>query len=47
MSYKKIRTGKYGKELATFLPERASQRAEKRIQDEFRELSEHEKDLLI
>lgn len=47
MSYKEIRTGKYGKELATFLPERASQRAEKRIQDEFKELSKHEKDLLI
>lgn len=46
-AYKRIRTGKYGKELATFLPERASHRAEKRIQDEFKELSEQERDLLI
>lgn len=46
-AYRKIRTGKYGKELATFLLERASHRAEKRIQDEFKELSEQERDLLI
>lgn len=46
-AYKKIRIGKYGKELATFLPERASLQAEKRIQDEFKELSEQERDLLI
>lgn len=46
-AYRKIRTGKYGKELSTFLPERASHRAEKRIQDEFKELSEQERDLLI
>lgn len=46
-TYKRIRTGKYGKELATFLPERASHRAEKRIQDEFKELSAQERDLLI
>lgn len=46
-AYKRIRTGKYGTELATFLPERASHRAEKRIQDEFKELSEQERDLLI
>lgn len=46
-AYQRIRTGKYGKELATFLPERASLRAEKRIRDEFKELSEQERDLLI
>lgn len=46
-AYRRIRTGKYGRELATFLPERASYRAEKRIQEEFKELSEQERDLLI
>ena len=46
-AYEKIRIGKYGKELATFLPERASRLAEKRIQDEFKELSEQERKLLI
>lgn len=46
-AYKRIRTGKYGKELATFLPEHASHRAAKRIQDEFKELTEQERDLLI
>lgn len=46
-AYKRIRTGKYGKELATFLPERASHRAEKSIQDEFKELSEQERELLL
>ena len=46
-AYQRIRTGKYGKELSTFLPERAIHRAEKRIQDEFKELSEQERDLLI
>lgn len=46
-AYQRIRTGKYGKELATFLPVRASHRAEKRIQNEFKELSEQERDLLI
>lgn len=46
-AYQRIRTGKYGKELSTFLPERTSHRAEKRIQDEFKELSEKERDLLI
>lgn len=46
-AYQRIRTGKYGRELATFLPERASHRAKKRIQDEFKELSEQERDLLI
>lgn len=46
-AYQRIRTGKYGKELATFLPERASHRAEKRIRNEFKELSEQERDLLI
>ena len=46
-AYQRIRTGKYGKELATFLPEHASRRAEKRIQDDFKELSEQERDLLI
>ncbi|MCM1543102.1 MAG: sigma-70 family RNA polymerase sigma factor [Blautia sp.] len=46
-AYQRIRTGKYGRELATFLPERASHQAEKRIQDEFKELSEQERDLLI
>lgn len=46
-AYKKIRTGKYGQELLTFLPEHAMYQAEKRIQDEFKELSEKERDLLI
>lgn len=46
-AYQRIRTGKYGRELAAFLPERASRRAEKRIQDEFKELSEQERELLI
>lgn len=46
-AYKKIRTGKYGQELLTFLPEHAMYQAEKRIQDEFKELSEKERDFLI
>lgn len=45
--YKRIRTGKYGSELATFLPERAMHRAQKHIQEEFKDLSEQERDLLI
>ncbi len=46
-AYQRIRTGKYGRELATFLPECASHRAERLIQDEFKELSEQERNLLI
>lgn len=46
-AYKRIRTGKYGKELSEFLPELATYRAQKRIENDFRELSEQERDLLI
>lgn len=46
-AYKRIRTGKYGQELLTFLPERAVRRAAKRIQDDFKELSEQERGLLL
>lgn len=46
-AYKRIRTGKYAQELLSFLPERAMHRAERRIQDDFKELSEQERDLLI
>ncbi len=45
--YKRIRTGKYGPELTTFLPERAIYQAQKRIQEEFKDLSEQERNLLI
>lgn len=45
--YKRIRTGKYATELLTFLPERAISHAQKRIQDDFKELSQQERDLLI
>lgn len=46
-AYKRIRTGKYAKELISFLPERAIHRAQKRIQDDFKDLSEQERGLLI
>lgn len=46
-AYKRIRTGKYGKELLTFLPERAIERSAQRIENDFKELSEQERGLLI
>lgn len=46
-AYKKMRMGKYGKELATFLPERSGLRAEKRIRYEFEELSQEERNLML
>ena len=46
-AYKRIRTGKYGKELISFLPERSTARAEKKIESDFKELSEQERDFLI
>lgn len=46
-AYKRIRKGKYAMELLTFLPESATHRAEKRIQDEFKDLNKQERDLLI
>jgi len=46
-AYQRIRTGKYAQELLTFLPERTINRAIKRIQDDFQDLSEQERDLLI
>lgn len=46
-AYKRIRTGKYASEFLTFLPQRATLRARKRIREEFKDLSEQERDLLI
>ena len=46
-AYKRIRTGKHGKELLTFLPERAIERSAQRIENDFKELSEQERGLLI
>ncbi len=46
-AYKRIRTGKYGQELLTFLPERSINRARKRIQDDFQDLSDQERELLL
>lgn len=46
-AFRQIRKGKYGKELIEFLPERAINKAEKRIQDDFKDLNEHERKLLI
>lgn len=46
-AYKKIRDGKYAKELLSFLPERAINRVTKRTQDSFKDLSEQERGLLI
>ena len=46
-AYKRIRTGKYGQELLTFLPERYINRACKRIQDDFQDLSDQERELLL
>lgn len=42
-----IRTGKQAAELLEFLPERAVGRAEKKIVNDFKELSEQERGLLI
>lgn len=46
-AYKRIRTGKYGQELLTFLPERSINRARKRIQDDFQDLSDQEREQLL
>lgn len=46
-AYKRIRTGKYGQELLTFLPERSINRARKRIQDDFQDLSDQDRELLL
>lgn len=46
-AYKKIRTGKYGKELIEYLPECTMHRAKRRIQDDFKDLNEQERNLLI
>lgn len=46
-AFRKLRTGKYGKELASFLPERKEKRAIKRIEHKTHGLSEREKDLLL
>lgn len=46
-AYKRIRTGKYGPELLSFLPEKSTAQAKRRIQNEFRELSDQERDLLL
>ena len=45
--YEKIRTGRYARELSSFLPERSALRAEKQFQEVFEELSEQERDLLV
>lgn len=46
-AYKKIRTGKYSQELLSFLPEKSMAQAKKRIQNDFKELSDQERDLLL
>lgn len=46
-AFRQIRKGKYCKELIEFLPEMAINKAEKRIQDDFKDLNEHERKLLI
>ena len=45
--YEKIRTGRYARELSSFLPERSALRAEKQLQEVFEKLSEQERDLLV
>lgn len=46
-AYKNIRMGKYGSELLSYLPDRKAKRAKKRIDQDFKELSEDERDLLL
>lgn len=46
-SYRKLRRGKYGKELASFLPDKAKNRVIKKREREFEGLSDSEKDLLL
>lgn len=46
-AYRKMRTGKYAEELASFLPEKAGIRAAHRIEKELRELTEEERGLLL
>lgn len=46
-AFKQIRTGKYGNTLLTFLPEPAFKRARKKIEQEFSELPEDERRLLL
>lgn len=46
-SYRKLRRGKYGKELASFLPDKAKNRVIKKREREFVGLSDSEKDLLL
>lgn len=46
-AYKKIRTGKYGNKLLDFLPEHSISKGQRKIQDDFKELSQQERDLLI
>lgn len=47
MAYERMRTGKYGRELASFLPEQAIIRAERKIARDFKELTEEERGLLL
>lgn len=46
-AYKHIRTGKYASELLSYLPNRKAKRAKKRIEQEFKELTEDERGLLL
>jgi RNA polymerase sigma factor (sigma-70 family) len=46
-AYKKIRTGKFGNELLTFLPVRSIRNGGRRIQEDFNDLSQQERNLLI
>ena len=46
-AYKRIRTGKYGQELATFLPRKSMERAKRQIRNDFKDLSDQERELLL
>lgn len=46
-SFKQIRTGKYRNELLEFLPVSSAKRARKKIAQDFKELSEDERNLLL